>query len=102
MERWLKVGETIKEKLSKSFSGFSGLGIQVSHGTIIAYAALFLILFIAFAVRLLPLRWENLAAGTSYLNEFDPYYQLSITRHMLDNGLLSPYYPEPWVNTQKW
>lgn len=96
------MGETIKEKLGKSFSGFSGFGIQVSHGTILAYAALFLILFVAFAVRLLPLRWENLAAGTSYLNEFDPYYQLSITRHMLDNGLLSPYYPEPWVNMQKW
>ena len=95
------MGETIKEKLGKSL-GFGGFGLQVSHGTIIAYAALILILFVAFTVRLLPLRWENLAAGTAYLNEFDPYYQLSITRHMLDNGLLSPYYPTHWINMQKW
>ncbi|MBP7316478.1 MAG: hypothetical protein KA968_14800 [Chitinophagaceae bacterium] len=96
------MGETIKERFSNGSSIFSRFNLQISHGTIIAYAALFLILFIAFTVRILPLRWENLAEGTIYLNEFDPYYQLSITRHMLDNGLLSPYYPEPWIDMQKW
>jgi dolichyl-diphosphooligosaccharide--protein glycosyltransferase len=96
------LGETFKERLGNSLSVFSRVGIQVSHGTIIAYAALILILFISFTVRMLPLRWENLAAGTAYLNEFDPYYQFSITKHMLDNGLLSPYYPTPWINTMKW
>ncbi len=97
------MGETsIKERLGGSLSGFGRFNLQVSHGTIIAYAALFLILFVAFTIRLMPLRWENLAAGTAYLNEFDPYYQLSITRHMLDNGLLSPYYPTPWIDMQKW
>jgi dolichyl-diphosphooligosaccharide--protein glycosyltransferase len=96
------LGETLKERLGNSLSVFSRLGVQVSHGTILAYAALILILFISFTVRLLPLRWENLAAGTAYLNEFDPYYQFSITKHMLDNGLLSPYYPNPWINTMKW
>lgn len=96
------MGETIKERLGGSLSVFSRLNIQVSHGTIIAFAALILILFIAFTIRMLPLRWENLAAGTAYLNEFDPYYQLSITRHMIDNGLLSPYYPTAWINEMKW
>ena len=90
--------------MKERFKGlsFGGIGLQVSHGTILAYSALFLILFIAFTLRVLPLRWENLAAGTSYLNEFDPYYQFSITKHMVENGLLSPYYPTHWINTMKW
>jgi len=36
------------------------------------------------------------------LNEFDPYYQFSLTRYMVQNGLLSPYWPTPWINTQQW
>jgi dolichyl-diphosphooligosaccharide--protein glycosyltransferase len=97
-----KVGETIKERLGSINSIFGRLRIQVSHGTIIAYSALFLILFIAFTVRMLPIRWENMAQGTILLNEFDPYYQYSITNHMVNNGLLSPYLSDGWVNMQKW
>jgi dolichyl-diphosphooligosaccharide--protein glycosyltransferase len=97
-----KVGESVMERLGNGLSVFSRLRIQVSHGTIIAYSALILILFVAFTVRLLPLRWENLSGGTALLNEFDPYYQFSITQHMVNNGLLSPYWPTHWINTQKW
>lgn len=97
-----KLGETVKERFSKGFSGFGRINFNVSHGAILAYAALILIIFIAFTVRMLPLRWENLAAGTSYLNEFDPYYQFSITQHMVNNGLVSPYYPTHWINPLKW
>ena len=96
------MGEGIKERLGNSLSIFSGLRIQVSHGSIIAFAALVMILFIAFTVRILPLRWENLSGGTALLNEFDPYYQFSITKHMVENGLLSPYWPTHWINTMKW
>ena len=96
------MGEGIKERLGNSLSIFSRLRIQVSHGTIIAFAALVMILFVAFTVRILPLRWENLSGGTALLNEFDPYYQFSITQHMVQNGLLSPYWPTHWINTQKW
>ena len=98
----LKVGEGIKERLGSSLSVFSRIRIQVSHGSIIAFAALIMILFVAFTVRILPLRWENLSGGTALLNEFDPYYQFSITQHMVNNGLLSPYWPTHWINTQKW
>ena len=97
-----KVGDSVKERLGNSLSIFSGLRIQVSHGTIIAYSALILIFFIAFTIRILPLRWENLSGGTALLNEFDPYYQFSITQHMVNNGLLSPYWPTHWINTMKW
>jgi asparagine N-glycosylation enzyme membrane subunit Stt3 len=95
------VGEGIKERLC-SLSVFSRLRLQVSHGSIIAFAALVTILFVAFTVRILPLRWENLPGGTSLLNEFDPYYQFSITQHMVNYGLISPYWPTHWINTQKW
>ncbi|MCW4028526.1 MAG: hypothetical protein NWE92_02615 [Candidatus Bathyarchaeota archaeon] len=95
------MGETFKERLGKSFSIFDRLRVQVNHGTIIAIAALLLILFVAFTIRILPLRWENLATGQILLNEFDPYYQYSITQHMVNNGLLSPYL-DHWVNYQKW
>ena len=96
------MGEGIKERLRNGLSVFSRFRIEVSHGSIIAFAALVVILFVAFVVRILPLRWENLSGGTSLLNEFDPYYQFSITQHMVQNGLLSPYWPTHWVNTMKW
>jgi len=93
------VGEGIKDRLSKKLSP---LRIELSHGSIIAYSALALILFVAFVVRILPLRWENLPGGTSLLNEFDPYYQFSIAQHMVSYGLLSPYWPTHWFNSQLW
>jgi dolichyl-diphosphooligosaccharide--protein glycosyltransferase len=49
----------------------------------------------------MPIRWE-IPSGTVRLNEFDPYYQFSITNHMVQYGLLSPYWPTPWINTQQW
>jgi dolichyl-diphosphooligosaccharide--protein glycosyltransferase len=94
------VGEKFKEKLG-SISGNGRFGLKISHGTILAIAALATILFVAFTIRVLPLRWEGLTGGTVYLNEFDPYYQLSITRHMVDFGILSPY-TDGWVNMMKW
>ncbi len=88
----------IKETLSK---GIKGIGrLQLSHGALTTYVALLLILFIAFSVRLLPIRWE-IPQGTLGLNEFDPYYQYSLTSRMITNGLLSPYYPTPWINYQQ-
>jgi dolichyl-diphosphooligosaccharide--protein glycosyltransferase len=102
MEGWLKVGEGIKDRLSKTMEPFSKLRFQVSHGSIIAFSALALILFVAFAIRILPLRWENLSGGTALLNEFDPYYQFSLTQYMVNHGILSPYWPTQWINNQLW
>ena len=96
----------IKEKLSKErlvnfFKGFGRLRLQISHASIISFTALILILLIAFAIRILPMRWE-IPTGTVRLNEFDPYYQFEITNHMVQYGLLSPYWPTHWVNPQQW
>jgi dolichyl-diphosphooligosaccharide--protein glycosyltransferase len=89
------------ERLIKSLKSFGGLR-KASRASVICYSALLLILVIAFTVRILPIRWE-IPSGTMRLNEFDPYYQFSLTNQMVENGLLSPYYPEPgWRNEQLW
>jgi asparagine N-glycosylation enzyme membrane subunit Stt3 len=88
----------IKQTLSK---GLKVLGrIRFSHGSVLTYTALLLVLFIAFTVRVLPMRWE-IPQGTLGLNEFDPYYQYSLTNRMVSQGLLSPYWPTPWINYQQ-
>ena len=89
------------KRLTNGFKSFGGLK-NTNRASVICYSALILILFIAFTVRILPLRWE-IPSGTIRLNEFDPYYQFSLTEQMVENGLLSPYYPEPgWRNEQLW
>ena len=87
-----------KQTLSKGLKGFGR--VQVSQGTILTYTALLLILFIAFTIRVMPMRWE-IPTGTLGLNEFDPYYQYTITNHMVQYGILSPYWPTHWINTQQ-
>lgn len=105
MKRWLNLG--IKETLSKDriVDGLKNLGklrVNISHSRIISLSALFLILFIAFTIRVLPLHWE-INSGTVRLNEFDPYYQFILTRNMVQSGnLLSPYYPTPYIETHLW
>ena len=96
------IRETLsRETVADRLKNLGRLRLNLSHGRVISLSALILILFVAFTIRILPLRWE-IPQGTVRLNEFDPYYQFILTRHMLQNGLLSPYYPEPWVFEQLW
>ncbi|MCX8151150.1 MAG: hypothetical protein N3D85_06585 [Candidatus Bathyarchaeota archaeon] len=90
---------TIKEALSRGLKGTGKLRVSVNHASILTITALLLILFIAFTIRILPMRWE-IPSGSLWLNEFDPYYQYSLTSKMVNDGLLSPYSP-PWINTQQ-
>jgi dolichyl-diphosphooligosaccharide--protein glycosyltransferase len=104
MKGWFELGirDTLSTKrLSSGLKGFGRLRLEMNHATILYLSALLLILFIAFTIRILPIRWE-IPSGTVHLNEFDPYYQYTITRHMVNYGLISPYWPTPWVNTQQW
>lgn len=52
---------------------------------------MFLILSIALAVRLLPLRWVPTPwiPDHFYLSEFDPYFQFRVTEHIVKNGFVS-------------
>jgi dolichyl-diphosphooligosaccharide---protein glycosyltransferase len=87
--------------LSKdSLKSFGKLRLKVNHSQVIALSALILILFVAFTIRILPMRWE-IPGGTVRLNEFDPYYQYTITKYMVTNGLFSPY-TNHWINYQQW
>jgi dolichyl-diphosphooligosaccharide--protein glycosyltransferase len=92
--------ETLKERFVNGLKGVGRLRLQITHASIMSYSALLLIAFIAFTLRVLPVRWE-IPTGTVRLGEFDPYYQFSGTRYMVQNGLLSPYWPTPWVNKQQ-
>ena len=93
-----------KERLVNGLKAFGRLRIQTSHASIMCYSALLLILFVAFTIRILPLRWE-IPTGTVRLNEFDPYYQYSLTNKMVHDGLFSPYLENNgagWINYQQW
>jgi dolichyl-diphosphooligosaccharide--protein glycosyltransferase len=62
-----------------------------------------LILFVAYVIRMLPLRWEiGSGAGFINLSEFDAFFEFRIGNYMVQNGLFSPYWPKLWVDTQLW
>jgi dolichyl-diphosphooligosaccharide--protein glycosyltransferase len=65
-----------------------------------SYIALLLILFVAFTIRVLPLRWE-IQSGMVRLGEFDSYFYYSLTYQMVHNGLLSPFWPTHWITFQQ-
>ena len=90
-----------KENVSNGLKSLGKLRIKISHSSIITFSVLLLILFIAFTIRVFPLRWE-IQTGAMHLSEFDPYYQFSLTNYMVKNGLLSPYWPTQWVDKQRW
>jgi len=95
-----------RERIVNGLKSVGKLRIKMSHGSIATFSALLLILFVAYTLRVLPLRWE-IQTGAVHLSEFDPYYQYSLTRHMVDYGLISPYLPQPngdpmWIDRQRW
>jgi dolichyl-diphosphooligosaccharide--protein glycosyltransferase len=98
-----------KMKINKSLSresvvnGFKSLGrfhVTVSHNSLLYLSALLLIGFIAFTIRILPIRWE-IPSGTLQLGEFDSFFEYSLTSHMVHYGLLSPYWPTHWIDMQQ-
>jgi dolichyl-diphosphooligosaccharide--protein glycosyltransferase len=90
-----------KERFVNALKNLGRLRIKVSHSSMVTFSAVLLVLFIAFTIRILPIRWE-IQTGTLHLSEFDPYYQFSLTNYMVKNGLVSPYWPTQWVDTQRW
>ena len=90
-----------KERVVNALKSAGKLRLKISHDSIITFSALLLILFIAFTVRIFPMRWE-IQTGTMHLSEFDPYYQYSLAKYMVKHGLISPYWPTQWIDKQRW
>ncbi len=90
-----------KEHIISGLKNIGRLRVKTSHSSILTFSIVLLILFVAFTIRVLPIRWE-IDTGRLHLSEFDPYYQYSITNYMVTNGLFSPYWPTQWVDTQRW
>jgi dolichyl-diphosphooligosaccharide--protein glycosyltransferase len=98
----VKLGDILsREHVINGLKSVGKLRPKMNHSSIITLGAVLLILFVAFIVRLLPIRWE-IQVGAIHLSEFDPYYQYSLTNYMVHNGLLSPYWPTHWVDTTRW
>ena len=69
------------------------LRLRVSHSSLMIASLLFIVLVLAFVIRLLPMRW-----GT-YLSEFDPYFQYRVTEHMVENGFFAWV---SWHDSMRW
>ena len=79
------------------------LRVKISRASLLSFAALLLILLVAFTVRILPLRWEiGTGIGVINLSEFDAFFEYRIGNYMVQNGLLSPFWPKLWLDTQLW
>jgi dolichyl-diphosphooligosaccharide--protein glycosyltransferase len=52
---------------------------------------------------MLPLRWE-IGSGTGFINlsEFDAFFEYRVGNYMVQNGLISTYWPKLWLDTQLW
>jgi dolichyl-diphosphooligosaccharide--protein glycosyltransferase len=82
-----------REVLAERVQGSRKALSEISRGTAIEAIALGLVLIIAFAVRLMPIRWGF------YLNEFDPYLQWRMAQYVVDHGFLAWF---GWHDTMSW
>jgi len=80
-------------KIFETLKSLKVLRVKVTHSALLHTTTLFLILLLAFTVRLLPMRWGY------YLSEFDPYWQYSLTRDIVENGYL---HWLTWQDTMRW
>jgi dolichyl-diphosphooligosaccharide--protein glycosyltransferase len=72
-----------REKILEALKSLTAVRFRISHSLLLQASLLLLVLFLAFTVRLLPIRWGL------YLSEFDPYYQYRVTKHAVENGLVN-------------
>jgi len=82
-----------REMLAERVQGTRKSLSELSRGTVIEVIALGLVVIIAMAVRLMPIRWGF------YLNEFDPYLQWRMAQYVVDHGFLAWF---KWHDTLSW
>jgi len=95
-----------KERVVNSLKNLGKLRIKVSHGSLLTFSALVLILLIAFTIRLFPLRWEidpEASSAQLHLSEFDPYHQYRFTKRILSNGFAFWTWSDlDWIDSRSW
>ena len=91
---------TIRSSLSGSFASVKSIsaklslsGLRIRNTRFLEVSLLLMILFIAFAVRLLPIRWGE------YLAEYDTYFQLRMATYMVENGIPAWF---SWFDPMTW
>jgi len=82
-----------KENILEALKKVTVLRFKVSHSSLIHTCILFLVLFLAFTVRMLPIRWGI------HLSEFDPHFQYRLAKHMVDNGFFAWL---QWSDPMRW
>ena len=82
-----------REVLAERVQGTRKALSQISRGTVLEAVALGLVVVIAVAVRIMPIRWGF------YLNEFDPYLQWRMAQYVVDHGFLAWF---KWHDTMSW
>ena len=102
-ETEVKLPNVSREAVINDLKKLGKLRVKISRTAILTFAALILILFVAFTIRILPLRWEiGTGSGVINLSEFDAFFEFRVGSYMVQNGLLSPYWPKLWLDTQLW
>jgi len=82
-----------REALATRVEGTRKALSSVSRGTVIEAIILSIIVLIAVAVRIMPIRWGF------FLNEFDPYLQWRMAQYVVDHGFLAWF---NWHDTMSW
>jgi dolichyl-diphosphooligosaccharide--protein glycosyltransferase len=80
-------------KLGEGTKLLKNLRFSMSHDLILQISILSIILLIAFAIRLLPMRWGL------HLSEFDPYSHYRSAEYIVNKGFLSWF---TWRDPQRW
>ncbi len=70
-----------KESAINGLKNLGKLRPKINRTSLLTFVALMLILFVAFTIRILPIRWE-IATGTGVLNlsEFDAFFEYRIAK----------------------
>ncbi|NWG11667.1 hypothetical protein HXY33_08010 [Candidatus Bathyarchaeota archaeon] len=96
------IGDVLsKERVVNGLKSLGKLRLTVNHASLLTFSTLLLILFIAFVIRVLPIKWE-IQAGSIHLSEFDPYFQFRFTEYIVKHGFISWNWPQPWIDYQRW
>jgi dolichyl-diphosphooligosaccharide--protein glycosyltransferase len=80
-------------KLGEGIKLLRNLRLKMTHDQILQVSILSVILFVAFAIRLLPMRWGF------HLSEFDPYAHYRSAEYVVNNGFLKWF---EWTDDKRW